>query len=309
MDSANKQSIEAKISEATGTRSRIKNAKSESGGCINDARTIELEDGRCYFVKSNDNAARDMFEKEAHGLEILGATETIRVPSVIGWQTGRNGFLVLEAIDTGRKPPNFEANFGRQLALLHQVSRTVLASECSDRESTPCPVESFGLYHDNYIGSTAQPNTWADDWVAFWREHRFGFQFELARSNGYGDGGFNRLADKLLSRLDDLLTIDEPPCLIHGDLWSGNYMVGIAGEPLLIDPAVYFAHREAEFGMTTLFGGFGPAFYQAYEDVWPLPDGSEIRIALYRLYHLLNHLNLFGSSYLNQCIEIMKKYA
>ena len=132
------------------------------------------------------------------------------------------------------------------------------------------------------------------DWPEFWKQQRLGYQFQLASSNHVADRQFLKLAEKVLRRMDDLLAIQERPCLIHGDLWSGNFMEGPSGEPVIIDPAVYFAHREAEFGMTTLFGGFGDSFYDAYQEFWPLSHGFEERFEIYRLYHLLNHLNLFG---------------
>ena len=113
---------------------------------------------------------------------------------------------------------------------------------------------------------------------------------------------------QLQQKLHEILAIDEPPCLIHGDLWSGNYLCDELVDPVLVDPAAYFGHREAEFGMTMLFGGFDESFYSAYNEVWPLAPGSEDRIAIYRLYHLLNHLNLFGKSYLPACLNILKQY-
>ena len=296
------QEIELKIAGTTGAVCRIVRSRPASGGCINDARIVELEDGGRFFVKSNAQSPASMFEKEAVGLLAIAKTQTIRVPSVIGWQDGNSAFLILEVIESAPQCATFFEDFGRRLASMHSANQV---QESGSVESK----SEFGFDHDNFIGSTPQPNAWDQDWISFWQQNRFGYQVKLARDNGYADETFQRLADKLNRRLADFLTVEESPSLIHGDLWNGNFMIGSTGEPVLIDPAVYFAHREAEFGMTTLFGGFDRVFYEAYEEVWPLRDGAADRIAIYRLYHLLNHLNLFGSSYLSQCLEIMKKFA
>ena len=168
---------------------------------------------------------------------------------------------------------------------------------------------SFGFTEDNFIGATVQPNPQNSDWVEFWIEHRIGFQLKLASDNGFAfalkqlETSFSRGIRRVLQEPS------EAPALIHGDLWSGNYLVSAAGHPVVIDPAAYYAHREAEFGMTTLFGGFDQAFYNAYDEAFPLAEGWEDRVEIYRLYHLLNHLNLFGQSYLSGCREIMQKFA
>ena len=180
----------------------------------------------------------------------------------------------------------------RRLAQLHTTS----ASE-------------FGFVTDNFLGATPQPNPSTRNWVEFWNTYRMEHQLRLANDKGFG-GALQELGRRLMNRMEDWLTNDEEsPALIHGDLWSGNYFVDESGCPVLLDPAPYFASREAEFGMTTLFGGFDDRFYAAYNEMMPMPDGSENRIAIYRLYHLLNHLNLFGSSYLDGCLQILKKYA
>ena len=161
---------------------------------------------------------------------------------------------------------------------------------------------------DNHIGSSIQVNRWTTNWVEFWAQHRLGFQLSLAQRNGYVTTEFSKRCNRIISRLDTILKTDAEPCLIHGDLWSGNFMVARDGEPVLIDPAAYFGSREAEFGMTTLFGGFGSKFYDAYNECWPLSDGWQERVDVYRLYHLMNHLNLFGHGYYAGCIEILKKF-
>lgn len=288
-----KAEIERVICETTGEPAKIVSSSHVSGGCINRAETIQLKDGRKFFVKSNSNCHDDMFECEAEGLAVIAATNSVSVPCVVGvGMSGRTKFLVLEMIESSRKQKSFFECMGRQLAEMHRNGNS----------------QKFGFDHDNYIGSTPQVNSWNRDWCDFWRRQRFEYQFTLARKNGYADGQFNSKAERLLNRLDQLSITGEPPALIHGDLWSGNYMVGKDGQPVLIDPAAYFGHREAEFGMITLFGGFSRTFYESYEEVWPFESGADDRIEIYRLYHLLNHLNLFGSSYLGGCMEIINKY-
>ncbi len=289
--------IENAIADSTGDSTPIVEQHSTSGGCINQTEVIRLADGRRFFLKTNgvsSAVAEDLFEREAESLIALAGPGVIAVPAVIGWGvSGTTQFLVLEVVEQGSRCADFFQAFGRQLAELHRHSGE----------------QRFGFDSDNYLGSTRQPNQWSECWVEFWTQQRLGFQFQLARENGYADQEFNRLGERLVARLDALLRTDPAPSLLHGDLWSGNFMQGSEGEPVLIDPAVYFGHREAEFGMTTLFGGFAPEFYAAYNEVWPLESGSEDRIEIYRLYHVLNHLNLFGASYRRQCLEIMKKFA
>ena len=288
--------VQAVIESQTGVGASVVSRSSCGGGCINQAEIFELADGRRFFVKSNSNCGSDFFAKELLGLQAMAATDTVNVPEVVGSGrvTGGVHFLILQAVDSAAPSPDFSEILGRQLARMHRAESGV---------------QRFGFGEDNFLGSSAQPNAWCESWAEFWVQQRLGFQFSLARKNGYGEPSFNDLAERLLSRVSELVSTSEPPALIHGDLWSGNYMVGGDGQPVLIDPAVYYAHREAEFGMTTLFGGFDDRFYAAYQEVWPLPDGSTDRIAIYRLYHLLNHLNLFGSSYRSQCLEIMKRYS
>jgi fructosamine-3-kinase len=156
------------------------------------------------------------------------------------------------------------------------------------------PQTRFGWRRDNTIGDTPQPNPASDNWVAFLREHRLGFQCRLAKCNGLRLDG----ADELLGQLDSFFTEYKPrPSLLHGDLWSGNMAYGPSGEPVVFDPATYCGDREAEFGLAEMFGGFGDDFWSAYEAEWPLDPGYSTRKLLYRLYHTLNHFNIFGSGY------------
>jgi protein-ribulosamine 3-kinase len=288
--------VEQKIEQTTGQPARIIRGQSCGGGCINDARVIELEDGRKFFLKSNPSPLPGMFEREAEGLQAMARAEAIRVPKPIatgGQAEGVTPFIVMENIESGSKINDFQGVMGRQFARMHLNTKT----------------DRYGFEHDNYLGSTPQPNTWETDWVEFWRKHRLGHQLELARKNGYADSRFNQLGDKLLSRLGEFIGQPrEPACLLHGDLWSGNYMVGSNGEPVLIDPAAYCGRREADLSMTLLFGGFSQRFYEAYQEVWPLESGSHERLELYKLYHQLNHLNIFGTGYKSGCLAVMQRY-
>lgn len=267
------------------------NLAAVGGGCIAQARIATFADGYRVFVKTAQGMT-GMFACEAEGLAALAAADAIRIPEVL--LVGEEG-LVLEAIGTGSRPPDFFETFGRQFAQLHQYRG-----------------QSFGFSSDNFIGSTTQPNSPVgngDDWPEFFLERRLRFQADLAETNGHGPE-LRQLLDEGEVRITGLLNESaEPPSLLHGDLWGGNYLVDEQGKPCLIDPAVYYGHREADLAMTLLFGGFDAAFYVAYGEAFPLAPGHEDRLPIYQLYHLLNHLNLFGSAYYAQCIRILQPYA
>ena len=265
--------------------------QSVSGGCIADSRIVKMKSGRNYFLKQG--FSNDMFHKEANSLRELGKPGVIKVPDVVMVD---NDFLLLECISSGKKPNSFYEEFGRQFARLHKVSNA-----------------SYGFYEDNYIGASPQYNIAKGDektnWTSFYLNKRLMPQVQMAKSNGYYDREFANLFEKLSLRISDILQgSDEPASLLHGDLWSGNYMVGSSGEPVVIDPAVYYGHREADLAMTKLFGGYPASFYNAYNEEYPLQSGSEYRLSLYMLYHVLNHLNLFRTGYYGQVISILKKY-
>ena len=275
-----------------------------SGGCIADARIAIFGDGSRVFVKSAPDSER-MFRLEAEDLRTLAATETIRVPEMLA--IGGDA-LVLEFIESGRGKPGFFESFGRRFARLHQHHGP-----------------AFGFPHDNFIGTTPQHNEplggcWEDvakrqkerengaSWAEFFLERRLRFQARLASERRRGHELLS-LLDRAEGRILELLGgAPEPPSLLHGDLWGGNFMVDEKGEPCLIDPAAYFGHREADLAMTRLFGGFDARFYNAYQEAAPLAPGHEDRLPLYQLYHLLNHLNLFGQSYYGQCLRILQRY-
>jgi protein-ribulosamine 3-kinase len=167
--------------------------------------------------------------------------------------------------------------------------------------------ENYGFAHDNFIGSTPQPNGWANNWVEFLREKRFGFQLQLAKQNGHG-GRLQDLGAALLEKLPAFFDGYTPqPSLLHGDLWGGNHAFLADGTPAIFDPAVYYGDREADIAMTELFGGYAGEFYAAYRAAWPLDDGYAVRRELYNLYHILNHANLFGSGYARQAEGMMQR--
>lgn len=284
------------IGKATGRASRLQRSTPVGGGCINRASLIELADGRRYFLKSNPNPLPRLFESEAEGLRALRKAGSLRVPEVVATGGGQDGlphFILMEYIPTGRPGPGFFEKFGRGFAQLHLKARG----------------QRFGFDHDNYLGSTPQPNQWSEEWVEFFRQHRLGHQLKMARHAGLSDQQMDRLGQRLLDRLEDWIGQPaEPPQLLHGDLWGGNYLCDDNGQPVLIDPAAYYGRGEADLAMTQLFGGFQASFYHAYEEVHPPAPGSQERLEIYKLYHLLNHLNLFGRSYFSGCMRILRRY-
>lgn len=253
------------------------------GGCINAAWVLSGQ-GHTYFVKVNRAAALPMFEAERAGLEEITASHSVRVPRPIAvGADGESCWLVLEHLEMGSGNGRSYALLGEQLATMHRHTR-----------------DQFGWERDNTIGSTPQINSVCADWVDFWARHRLGFQLALADQNGHG-GRLQRDGERLLGSLNRLFGGYRPVAsLLHGDLWGGNAAVLTTGEPVVFDPAVYYGDREADIAMTELFGGFGTEFRRAYEATWPLDPGYSVRRELYNLYHVLNHLNLFGGGYRHQ---------
>jgi fructosamine-3-kinase len=272
--------LEQQIASATGRPFTARQRQPLGGGCINSAWRLSDGERNC-FVKTNAAAALTMFEAEAAGLAELAASGTVRVPEPVCWgSAGDRAWLALEYLPLGGSGPSALAMLGRQLAALHAQPRPY-----------------FGWYRDDTIGATPQPNARCDDWIAFWRERRLGFQLDLAARNGYA-GALQRQGEHLRERLAGLFDGYRPtPALLHGDLWGGNVGCTVDGAPAIFDPAVYYGDREADLAMTELFGGFPPAFYAAYREALPLEAGYSQRRTLYNLYHILNHLNLFGGGY------------
>lgn len=272
--------ISAQISAVTNTHFTVNESRSIGGGCINQAYCI-TNGAQHFFVKLNTPGNLSMFEAEAAGLMEIQRSETLRVPLPICYgQNDQAAWLVLEYIDLNSGMRGNAADLGRQLAALHRAT-----------------AKQFGWVRDNTIGQTPQINTPSSDWINFWRTHRLGFQLDLAKTNGH-NGKLQKLGEQLLINLDKFFPDASPlPALLHGDLWSGNYAYDGNGNPVLFDPAVYYGDRETDIAMTELFGGFPADFYSAYRYDYPLDSGYNIRKLVYNLYHILNHLNLFGSSY------------
>lgn len=257
------------------------------GGCINNGMRLTTTSGTTFFVKLNSSAPEDMFVREAEGLQALNVPDGPRLPEP---HLAGAVFLLMEDLAPASRQPRYWEAFGRQLAALHKHT--------SDR---------FGFEHDNYCGRTPQPNPWTRDGYEFFGEHRLRFQAELAYKSGQISKTDLQRVKSLSDRLPELVP-DQPASLIHGDLWTGNAESGPEGEPALIDPAAHHGWAEAELAMTTLFGSFPTAFYGAYEEVRPLDPGWRARLPLYNLYHVLNHVNLFGRSYLPQAQRILDRF-
>ena len=266
--------------------SKILNVSPISGGCINECYKLTTNRDS-YFIKLNKKF--NPFVEEQKGLDILRATRTFFIPKVllIGKYEDYS-FLLMEYIESENQTSNFWNDFGKKLAALHKISN-----------------ESFGFDHNNYIGSLQQINTWHANSIEFFINCRLIPQLELL--NDINDNQFFKSFDALFNILNEILP-DGKPSLLHGDLWSGNYMVGKNGNPAIVDPAVYYGFREADIAMSKLFGGFANQFYDTYNETFPLEINWQSRVQVWNLYPLLVHANLFGTSYLNQVKSIIKNY-
>jgi protein-ribulosamine 3-kinase len=286
------QTIAAHISDMTGQPFQVQTSYFINGGCINQAYRIEGS-GQNYFVKLNLLQAKEIFAAEMAGLQELEQANILKVPTPLCWGVaGQYAYIVMEYLTLRRDIVSTNLpKLGQQLAQLHMITRP-----------------QFGWHQDNYLGSTPQINTLTDDWVYFWQHHRLRFQLELAANRGYGSQ-LQIQAEQLLSEIKHFFVDYQPPAsLLHGDLWSGNYGITVesqGNQPVLFDPAVYYGDRETDIALTELFGGFPKSFYDAYQEQWPLDSGYSTRKTLYNLYHILNHLNLFGGAYLKQVEQTM----
>ena len=275
--------VAREITALTGTRCALGPQRRVTGGSINECYFWPGDAG-AMFVKVAPLEARSMFAAEAAGLAELERARAVRVPRVLAnGHTERCAFLALEWIEAGVAGPACEARLGRELAALHGVT-----------------APRFGWLRDNTIGRTPQANAASDDWAEFFRERRLRPQLQMAAAHGFADLPA-AAGERLLESVQGLLAGHRPSAsLLHGDLWGGNWLASAAGEPVLIDPAVYYGDRETDLAMTRLFGGFGEGFYQAYQAAAPLALGWQTRAELYNLYHVLNHANLFGGGYARQ---------
>lgn len=271
----------------------ISDVQSLSGGDINDVFKLKSTAG--YFVLKQNYADRypQMFEKEALGLKLLNESSKFRIPKIIGFSEVENqSFLVLEYIQAAYKSADFWEVFAENLAELHKNS--------SDN--------GFGLDYDNYIGSLAQGNQWTENWYNFYAEQRLLPLFHKAFDSGCFNKSDSNNLDRVLLKLPEIIP-SEKPALIHGDLWSGNYLIDDNGAPCLIDPAVYYGHRETELAFMQLFGGFDASLYENYHSIFPIESGFQERKDLHQLYPLLVHSVLFGGHYVQQVKGVLNKWA
>lgn len=260
-----------------------------SGGDINQASKLTFEDGSTCFLKWNLSPQEFMFETEARGLKLLREGKSgLKIPETLSVDSH---YLMLEWIEDGNPRPESAFQFGVQLARLHRTTS-----------------DQFGLDHNNYIGRLAQSNTQHQEWPTFFIRERIEPQLKAGIDSGKLDTGILRYTDPLFKNAESLFPT-EPPALLHGDLWSGNYMFTQNGQASLYDPAVYFGHREMDLSMTRLFGGFPADFYRGYQEEYPLDKGFQDRVTLCNLYPILVHCNLFGGSYCRQALSILKEYA
>ena len=293
--------LEKHAGEICGHKVELKHMEPVSGGCINQSARLVFTHNFTAFLKWNPSAPPTMFQREAEGLNALAATQTLRVPRVFSWSdvTGSNstpGFLMLEDLTatdgSSTTRPDYDEELGKGLAALHTL-----------------PAPHYGFPHDNFIGSTPQPNQPRETWSDFFLQQRLLPMIQRLR-------GAEKISEeqcKVATRCAENATqhlheVTEGPALVHGDLWAGNVMRDGAGRSALIDPACYYGHREVDLAMTELFGGFSPRFRAAYETALPLKDGYPLRKEIYNLYHVLNHALLFGGSYWSQAESILNRF-
>lgn len=275
--------------------SQVVAAKPVAGGDINEAYAATLADGRALFVKTSPDADPRMFPAEAAGLRWLAEAGALAVPDVLAVSNGDGDthFLALELVQPGRRHADFDAQLGEGLAALHRYG-----------------APAWGLGYDNFIGSLPQANDSAAGscWHDFYAERRLRPLLERAVQKRRASSRLLHDGNELLAKLHELVGPDEPPARLHGDLWGGNLHTTADGAPCLIDPAVYGGHREMDLAMMRLFGGFSERVFEAYASVYPLAPGYDERVALYQLYPLLVHVNLFGGGYEEQALRAMGRY-
>lgn len=281
-----RHSIEVKMGTTIGKIAPV------GGGSINDTYRLTTDHGDLFVKVNSASRYPGMFSKERAGLDLLRETGSIGVPEVLHHEgVGDDAYLLMEWLEAGQLVSGYWDVYAAELAALHRNT--------SDR---------FGLDHDNYIGSLPQVNSMKDTWSDFFAENRLLFQGRMAFDDRLLQQDDVRKIERVCNRLDNLMP-HEQPALIHGDLWGGNFKTGPDGKAWIIDPAVYYGHREMDIGMSRLFGGFDPAFYDAYQRHFPMEKGWLDRVDLCNLYPLLVHVNLFGGSYAIQVRRILDRFA
>lgn len=291
LDSALQKALSEVIGSDSGSSPGIDSVSDIGGGSISHALLVESA-GQRYFVKLNDAGLAEMFAAEADGLSALAGCSAVRVPRVFGHGVvARQAYLVLEYLPLQALRERTQGRAaGHALATLHRIQGA-----------------QHGWHRDNFIGSTPQSNAPHRNWPFFFAHQRLLPQLERAKRHAQHDK-LIRSGERLSEKLAALFVDHQPqPSLLHGDLWHGNAATDTSGTLALFDPAVYFGDREADLAMSELFGGFPDSFYAAYREAWPLDDGFEQRKTLYNLYHVLNHLNLFGSGYLHQAERMIAR--
>ncbi len=287
----NKNLISELLTQALSQHVEVNGLSAVGGGSISSTYKI-LSSAGMFFLKVNEREnASAMFKTEAKGLDLLREKSTFTIPRVISLHSdGSTALLLMNYIDSSIRKNNYWEDLGIKLAELHRQTNS-----------------NFGISENNFIGSLPQQNDFTDDWSSFFIDRRILPMVKMAVNNGLVTEAFVANIEMLLNKIVDLLP-NEPPALVHGDLWSGNLMVDSNGQPCLIDPAVYYGHREMDIAFSHLFGGFEQRFYEAYQEVYPLEPDFDSRIDLHNLYPLLVHLNLFGRSYLGQIENILARF-
>lgn len=264
--------------------------KSVSGGDINETYRLKTTEGQFFLKKNNAVQFPNMFEAEKRGLELVSASDfTVPKPLFVE-QVGNQQILILEWVERGSPKGGFWDDLGQRLAKMHSISNG-----------------SFGLDHDNYIGSLPQKNEMCQNWAEFYRDQRLIPQMKLAEQQGRLSAGMKQGFESLFKELENIFPA-EKPSLLHGDLWSGNMMVSSNGSPCIFDPAAYYGHREMDLAMMALFGGFDDAWVNAYNEIYPLENGWLERIPIGQLYPLMVHVNLFGGGYGSDVENILKRF-
>lgn len=289
-------SLEQAVNGCFGEDVKISGRSFVGGGDINDAFCLSLSNGRQVFVKSNSVNNISFFEAESAGLEAIASTGAIKTPKLLCMGCDRRAgisFLMMEMIESARPAKDCWEVFGNELAAMHGADTSAFVRG-----------GRFGFVSDNFIGASKQINECRDTWIGFFRQCRLEVQFRMAER--YFDRDLAAGINRFLDHLDEILIEPKQPSLLHGDLWSGNIITDHDGRAMLIDPAVYVGHAEADIAMTELFGRRPEGFYRAYRESGLLQPGYERRRDIYNLYHLLNHLNLFGRSYLGSVVDIIK---